>query len=249
MERWGSLARRPLDVERYPSLDHGLVASLPIRESAKLRESPYTPSRPVAGTSERAGRCIMPTEDFLPETKPLFAGRWWAVVLRGIIAIIFGALAFTWPGVTLATLVLLFGFYALVDGIFSLVAAIGGRRTREDRWLLALEGIVSLWAGIVTLRAPSITVLSLVFFISIWAMVTGFLRIAAAFRLRKEISGEVLLVLSGVVSVLFALMLVFRPVIGALGLVWVIAAYAVVLGIILIMLGFELRHTHGMVSH
>ena len=191
----------------------------------------------------------MPTEDFLPEIKPLFAGRWWAVVLRGIIAIVFGALAFTWPGVTLATLVLLFGFYALLDGLFSLVTAIGGRRTREDRWLLALEGIVSLWAGIVTLRAPSITVLALVFFISIWAMITGFLRIVEAFRLRKEISGEVLLVLSGVVSVLFALMLVFRPVVGALGLVWVIAGYAVVLGIILIMLGFELRHTHAMVSH
>jgi uncharacterized membrane protein HdeD (DUF308 family) len=97
----------------------------------------------------------------------LFAGRWWTVPLRGIIAIVFGVIAFASPGVTLATLVLLFGGYALVDGIFSLLAALGGRRRRDDRWLLALEGIVGLWAGVVTLRAPAITAVVLVFFISI----------------------------------------------------------------------------------
>ena len=191
----------------------------------------------------------MAGEDSLSEIRTLFAGRWWAVVLRGIVAIVFGALAFAWPGVTLAILVLLFGWYALVDGIFSLVSAIGGRRTREDRWLLALEGIIGLWAGIVTLRAPSITAVVLVFLISIWAMATGFLRIAAAFRLRKEISGEVWLALSGVLSILFALMLMLRPLLGAMGLVWVIAGYALVLGVTLIMLGFELRHMRAMPSH
>lgn len=171
------------------------------------------------------------------------------MVLRGIVAIVFGVLAFAWPGVTLATLVLLFGWYALVDGIFSLVSATGGRRTREDRWLLAPEGIVGLWAGVVTLRAPAITAIVLVFFISIWAMATGFLRIAAAFRLRKEISGEVWLALSGVLAVLFAVMLMLRPLAGAMGLVWIIAGYALVLGVTLIMLGFELRHWRAMPSH
>ena len=191
----------------------------------------------------------MPREDSLLEIRTLFAGRWWTMVLRGIVAIVFGVLAFAWPGVTLATLVLLFGWYALVDGIFSLVSAFGGHRAREDRWLLALEGIVGLWAGFVTLRAPAITAIVLVFFISIWAMVTGFLRIAAAFRLRREISGEVWLALSGVLAVLFAVMLMFRPLAGAMGLVWVIAGFALVLGVTLIMLGFELRHLQAIPSH
>jgi uncharacterized membrane protein HdeD (DUF308 family) len=175
----------------------------------------------------------------------LFAGRWWALILRGIVAILFGTMAFAWPGVTVATLVLFFGYYALIDGIFSLFTAIGGRR-RDDRWLLALEGIVGLWAGIVTLRSPATTAVVLVFFISIWAMATGFLRIVAAIRLRKEITGEVWLALSGVLSVLFALMLMVRPALGAVGLVWVIACYALALGVTLIMLGFEVRHVGHM---
>jgi uncharacterized membrane protein HdeD (DUF308 family) len=188
-------------------------------------------------------------EDSLSDIKTLFAGRWWALVLRGIIAIAFGILAFAWPQVTLGTLVLLFGWYALVDGIFSLISALGGNRTREDRWLLTLEGIVGLWVGIVTLRAPVITSLVLVFFISIWAMATGFLRIAAAFRLRKEISGEVWLVMSGLISVLFAVMLMLRPLLGALSLVWVIAGFALVLGLTLLMLGFELRSWRALPTH
>jgi uncharacterized membrane protein HdeD (DUF308 family) len=183
----------------------------------------------------------MLNEDSTPEIARLFAARWWAVLLRGIVAITFGVLAFAWPGVTVATLVLLFGFYALVDGVFSLLTAVGGRRHREDRWLLALEGIVGIWAGVVTLRAPALSAVVLVSFISIWAMATGFLRIAAAVRLRKEISGEVWLALSGVLSVLFALMLMLRPAVGALALVWVIAGYALMLGVFEIILGVELR--------
>jgi uncharacterized membrane protein HdeD (DUF308 family) len=187
-------------------------------------------------------------QEYLPEIANLVAGRWWTMILRGIVAILFGLMAFAWPGVTLATLVLLFGCYALVDGLFSLFSAIGGRY-RDDRWLLALEGIVGLWAGIVTLRAPGITAIVLVLFISIWAMTTGFLRIASAIRLRKQISGEVWLALSGVLSILFALMLMVRPAVGAVGLVWVIAGYAIALGVILIMLGVELRHVRTMIPH
>jgi uncharacterized membrane protein HdeD (DUF308 family) len=141
-------------------------------------------------------------------------------------------------------LVLLFGCYALVDGCFSLWTALGGRR-REERWLLVLEGVVGIWAGVVTLRAPAVTATVLVFFISIWAMATGFLRIAAAIRLRKEISGELWLALSGVLSVVFALMLMLRPALGALTLIWVISGYALILGIFLIMLGIELHRTHA----
>jgi uncharacterized membrane protein HdeD (DUF308 family) len=171
-------------------------------------------------------------------------GRWWTVVLRGVMAVAFGVLAFTWPGVTIATLVLLFGAYAFIDGIFSLISAIFGRNLHDDRWLLAIEGVIGLWAGIVTLRAPQITAFVLVFFVSIWAMATGFLRIAAAIRLRKVISGEVWLALSGILSVLFALMLMLRPAFGTLTLVWIIAGYAFVMGVVMIMLGIELRSRH-----
>jgi uncharacterized membrane protein HdeD (DUF308 family) len=179
----------------------------------------------------------------------LFAGRWWAVLLRGIVVLAFGVLAFVWPGVTVATLVLLFGFYALMDGIFSLVSAIGGRRRREDHWLLVLEGIVGIWAGIVTLRSPAITAVALVFFISIWAMATGFLRIVAAMRLRKEISGEVWLALSGVLSVLFAFMLMLNPGIGVIALIWLIGGYALIMGVFLILLGVELRGLRATPGH
>jgi uncharacterized membrane protein HdeD (DUF308 family) len=170
--------------------------------------------------------------------------RWWAVILRGLIAIAFAVLAFTWPGVTVATLVLLFGFYALADGVSSLVAAIGGRR-HDDRWLLVLEGVIGIWAGVITLRAPGVTAAVLVFFISIWAMATGFLRIVEAIRLRKQISGEMWLALSGVLSILFALMLMVRPIAGALSLVWILAGYALILGMFLIFLGVELKHVQA----
>jgi len=166
--------------------------------------------------------------------------RWWAVILRGLIAIAFAVIAFTWPGVTLATLVLLFGFYALIDGISSLIAAIVGRH-HEDRWLLALEGVIGIWAGLLILRAPGLTTTLLVFFISIWAMATGFLRIVEAIRLRKQISGEMWLALSGVLSILFAFLLIARPVVGALSILWVLAAYALILGVFMIFLGVEIK--------
>jgi uncharacterized membrane protein HdeD (DUF308 family) len=185
----------------------------------------------------------MVSDNSMPEFTGLLAGRWWAIIIRGIVAIAFGVVAFTWPSVTLATLVLLFGCYALLDGAFSLISAIGGRR-RDDRWLLVLEAVVGIWAGVVTLRAPAITAVVLVFFMSIWAMSTGLLRIVGAIRLRKEISGEVWLVLSGLASVLFAFMLMLRPGVGALALVWIIAGYALIMGVFLVMLGIELRHPH-----
>jgi uncharacterized membrane protein HdeD (DUF308 family) len=182
----------------------------------------------------------VPTDNYL-EVAAVFTSRWWVVLLRGLVAIVFGLLAFAWPGVTIAMLVLLFAIYAVTDGIFSLFAAIGGRSHREHRWLLALEGVVGIWAGVVMLRAPAVTATFLVFFISIWAMATGFLRIVAAIRLRKEISGERWLVLSGVLSVLLALMLMARPLVGLVALVWVIAGYAFLMGALQVMFGFELR--------
>jgi uncharacterized membrane protein HdeD (DUF308 family) len=175
------------------------------------------------------------------ESAGFFVGRWWTVLLRGLTAVAFGLLAFLWPHKTVATLATVFGLYALAHGIFSLTAAIGSRGERGDRWLLAFEGAVGICAGVLTLRAPSIKAMLLVLFIWLWAVGTGALRIAEAVRLRKMISGEPWLALSGVVTLLFGSMALLGPLVGTIGLAWMIAGYALVLGLFEIMLGRELR--------
>ena len=174
-------------------------------------------------------------------TMGLFLGRWWTVLLRGVAAVAIGVLVFVWPHLTVATLVLLFGFYALTHGLSSLIAAIFNRQKTRNRWLLAFEGVIGIWAGMVTLRAPSTTAMVLIFFVWAWAMATGILRIVEAIRLRKENSGEIWLALSGVVLILFGFMLRLRPVVAVIDLAWVIAACALLFGLFEIMLGRELR--------
>ena len=170
------------------------------------------------------------------------------MVLRGIVAILFAVLAFAWPGETLRILTLLFGGYALVDGACMVLAAMGGRRGRHNRWLLALEGIVGMVLGVVVLRAPVTSALVLLYLMSIWAVALGFLRIIEAMLLRKEISGEMWLALSGVVAILFAVSLMVQPRVGALAMIWLIAGYALVTGIFEVLLGIELRHPHDIAS-
>jgi uncharacterized membrane protein HdeD (DUF308 family) len=172
----------------------------------------------------------------------LFTMNWWVLLLRGIAAVLFGILAITRPGITFAVLVLLFGIYAVVDGCFALFAAIGGWSHREDRWLLLLEGFIGIGAGILTLRAPSITTVALLFFIAAWALATGVLRIVAAIRLRKEITGEVWLALSGIASVIFAFLVMMNPAAGALAMAWLIGWYALFLGAMLVMLSIKLHN-------
>jgi uncharacterized membrane protein HdeD (DUF308 family) len=174
----------------------------------------------------------------------LFARNWWVLLLRGIVAILFGLLAFTRPLVTVATLVLVFGIYAIVDGVFSLMAATTGWRG-ENRWLPLLEGLIGLVAGMVTLRAPAITAVTLMFFIATWALATGILRILEAIRLRKEISGEFWLAMSGLASVIFALLVMLNPAAGALAMSWVIGWWAVFMGLMLVALSFRVHHLPG----
>jgi uncharacterized membrane protein HdeD (DUF308 family) len=171
----------------------------------------------------------------------LFLGRWWTVLLRGLAAVAFGVLMFVWPHLTVAKLMLFFGLYALIHGTISLIAVIANRQKARSRWLLAFEGVIGICAGLVTLRSPLLTAIVLTFFVWAWALVTGVLRIFEAIRLRKEISGEVWLALSGVVLILFAFMLRLRPVLGAFDLAWVIGAGALLFGLLEIMLGRELR--------
>ena len=166
---------------------------------------------------------------------------WWAFVVRGIFAILFGILAYAWPGITLATLVIFFGAYVLIDGILLLVKTIGNWGERGDRWLLLLEGLLGIGIGVITLVAPGITAVVLIFYIVAWSLATGVLKIATAIRLRKEIKGEGWMILSGIASIVFAVLVMFFPGAGALGLLWLIAAYAIIFGVMLVSLGFKLR--------
>ncbi len=171
--------------------------------------------------------------------------NWWALALRGLFAILFGLLALAWPSLTLAALVILFGAYSLVDGIFALVAAVRVAEAHERWWLLVLEGLAGIAAGLITFMWPGITALVLLYLIAWWAVVTGVFEIAAAIRLRKEISGEWALVLGGAASVIFGLVLLFRPGIGVLAVIWLIGTYALVFGALLLMLAFRLRGHSG----
>jgi len=169
------------------------------------------------------------------------AKNWWMLLLRGIAAILFGVLAFVWPGLTLITLILLYGAFAFVDGVFAIGAAVMGHGPAAPRWWLALAGLCGVVIGIMTFAWPGVTALVLLIFIASWAIVTGILEIIGAIQLRKEIDNEWLLILSGVISVLFGLGLLIAPGAGALALVWVIGLYAIVAGVIYIALAFRLR--------
>jgi uncharacterized membrane protein HdeD (DUF308 family) len=172
----------------------------------------------------------------------LLARQWWAVLIRGIAAIIFGVLTFVLPGVTLAVMVLLFGAYAILDVIFALASAARGRDARRPWWALVIEGLLSIAAGIVTFAWPGLTALVLVYIIGTWAIITGVLEIIAAIRLRREITGEFWLGLGGVASVAFGVLLYVLPAAGALAIVLWTGAYAIVFGILLVGLAFRLRN-------
>jgi uncharacterized membrane protein HdeD (DUF308 family) len=171
----------------------------------------------------------------------LLARNWWLIALRGAAAIIFGIVTLIMPGISLLTLVLLFGSYALVEGVLNVIAAVRGRR-QEARWrALLLEGLVSIAAGIVTFALPGLTAVVLVYVIAAWALVTGVLEIVAAVRLRHWITGEAWLALSGVASVAFGVLMMIFPGAGALALILWIGAYAIVSGGLLVGLAFRLR--------
>ncbi len=167
--------------------------------------------------------------------------NWWLVALRGVLAIIFGVLAFIWPGETVAVLVLFFGAYVLVDGVFALGSAIMGNTGGTPRWYLILEGAAGVIFGVLTFLWPDVTELALLYLIAAWGLVTGVFEILAAIEMRQVIKNEWLLVLSGIASILFGLLLVIFPGAGILSLIWLLASYAIVFGIVLVVLAFRLR--------
>jgi len=171
----------------------------------------------------------------------LMTRYWWALLVRGLAAVIFSVLAFVLPGLTLQILVLMFGAYMLVDGAFRVVAAVGGRRSSIHWGLLLLHGLLGLALGIFTWVAPGVTVVALLAYIAAWAMMTGVLEIAAAVRLRDEIRGELWLGLSGLLSIAFGVLLLLYPAAGALTMVWMLGGYAMGFGVSMVVLGVRLR--------
>ena len=182
----------------------------------------------------------MPT--FAEQNLAAALGRnWWLLLLRGLVAIVFALLTWAQPGVSLAALVLVFGIYVLADGLLGVWSAIAKRRDNRHWWLLLLWGLVGIVVGVMTFIMPGITGLVLLVYIAAWAMITGVLQIVGAIRLRKEIKGEWLMILSGLVSVAFGVLLFLQPGAGALAVAWIIAAYAFILGVLMVLLAFKVR--------
>ena len=179
------------------------------------------------------------------------ARNWWSLVIRGILGIVIGLITFVWPGITLMALVFLFAGYALVDGAVSLAGAAHAAQARERWAALLIEGLLGIAAAVITVLWPAITALSLVFVIAAWAILTGVAEVVAAVRLRRHISGEWLLALAGIASVVFGVLVAAVPVAGALVIAIWFGAYALVFGVMLLVLGFRLRTwdralpTHG----
>ena len=162
----------------------------------------------------------------------------WALLVRGLVAITFAILTFVWPGVTLGAIVILFAVYALVDGAASIA---GSLKERTRGWAPLVGGVVSVVAAIVTFIQPALTLLALVTLVAIWAVARGVMDILAAVRLRREIEGEWLLALGGAMSILFGVLVFTSPRAGAVVTAWWIALYALILGLVLLVCGMNLR--------
>jgi uncharacterized membrane protein HdeD (DUF308 family) len=173
------------------------------------------------------------------------ARNWWALLIRGIAAVIFGILAFVWPGATWMAIAILFGAYAFVDGVFAIVSAVRAAEAHQRWWPFLIEGIVGLIIAAIAFYDITVVALALYVTIAVWAFVTGILEIVAAVQLRKQIAGEIWLIFGGIVSILFAAFMFWRPVAGALAVIWIIGIYAVVFGITMIALALRLKGHAG----
>jgi len=179
----------------------------------------------------------------MPETQQ-DSRLWGGLALRGLTAILFGMLALARPGATVLALVYLFGAFAFMDGLFALVAAIKLARLGGRWWPMLLVGVVGVGVGVVSFANPKVTAVVWIYYIALWALMTGIFEVIAAIQLRKVIEGEWMLAVSGVLSIVFAFLIGTRPGVGLLSLTWVIGAYAIVLGALMIGLGVRIRGEH-----
>ena len=175
------------------------------------------------------------------EQRSVLFQNWWSFVLRGLAAILFGLAAFAIPHITLRVLIAVFAAYALVEGILSILGAMRAIRNEKRSLLLLLTGLVSVAAGLMALFAPALTKITVLYVIAAWALFTGVLALVTSIRLRKFVEGEWLLGLSGLLSILFAILIVASPRVGALVMIYQIGFYAMAFGIILLAVGFRLK--------
>jgi uncharacterized membrane protein HdeD (DUF308 family) len=170
----------------------------------------------------------------------MLARNWWILAVRGAAAIVFGVLAWFWPDVTLIALVILFGAYVLVDGVFNLITAALGH-SREPRWIVAVMGIAGILVGIVAFGWPDLTAVALIYLLAAWAVTMGAFAIIGAIALRRDIEDEWLLVVIGLLAIAFGVVIAVFPGAGVLALVWLIGAFAVAYGVLQLSLAFRLR--------
>jgi uncharacterized membrane protein HdeD (DUF308 family) len=166
---------------------------------------------------------------------------WWTFILRGVVAIVFGVLAFVSPAFGIAVLVALFAVWAIIDGVNNLLTGIRTRSRDRSWWLEILEGIVGVVAGVIALALPAFAAEVLVLLIAVWAILTGVIEIWLAIRLRRVIEGEAWMALAGVASILFGIVVILFPAAGALSIVWLIGSFAIAFGVFLVLLGWRLR--------
>jgi uncharacterized membrane protein HdeD (DUF308 family) len=167
--------------------------------------------------------------------------NWWAVAIRGIVALLFGLLVFVFPHEAIEVLVLFFGAYAAVDGVFAILSAVLAEQAHERWWPFVIEGIVGLAIGALTFFRPGMTAIALYTLIALWAVVTGIIEIVAAVRVRASIANEIMLLVGGVASILFGVLMLIFPTVGALAVIWLIGFYAVLFGVLMIAFAMRLR--------
>lgn len=166
---------------------------------------------------------------------------WWILIIRGVAAILFGVVAFIWPGLTGLVLVVAFGAYAVVDGVFAVVTGISRLGHSSRGWAFLVEGLLGIGVGATALLLPNVLAVALIYLIAAWAVITGIFEIVSAVQLRKEITNEWALGVGGLLSILFGLLVMFQPATGGLALVWILGGYAIAFGILLIVVGIRLR--------
>jgi len=178
----------------------------------------------------------------------LLSKYWWVLVVRGVMAVALGVFAFMWPQETITALVVVFGAIALVDGAIAVASSIAGHSLTSYWWVLLLQGLLGIGVGVLTLFNPAITAVALLLYIAVWAIGMGILQVIAAVQLRHDITGEWWLALGGIASVVFGFLLIRNPAAGALTVLWLIGAYALIFGVMLMVGGFDVRRLHKQLS-